>query len=274
MQIYGFQKTTLLDYPGHIAATVFTGGCNFRCPFCHNAGLVVGYGNEKEQKSITSGGNLEVKASAPFRIEEAEVLAYLQKRRGILQGVCITGGEPTLQPDLEDFIRKLKDLGYLVKLDTNGYRPEVLEKLLNLQMLDYAAMDVKACKENYGRAAGVTNLDLTRIEKSVELLKNSAIPYEFRTTVVRGIHTIAEFEAIGKWIAGCKAYYLQAFRENENLLGSRWAEEQRLEDDKGGASDVKNAPRMTMRSFSREEMEQMAELARKYIDKVILRGVE
>ena len=136
MKIHGFNKTTLLDYPEHLAATIFTGGCNFRCPFCHNGGLVL---DPDSQPAIS----------------EEEVLKFLQKRRGILQGVCITGGEPTLQPDLENFVRKIKEMGYLVKLDTNGSRPEVLKSLLEKGLLDYVAMDIKASEENYARAAGV-----------------------------------------------------------------------------------------------------------------------
>lgn len=269
MRIYGFQKTTLLDYPGHVAATVFTGGCNFRCPFCHNAGLVLGV-ERRELKAVeleaaevdACAAKQEQKSSVALRsregaMDEAEVLAYLRKRRGILQGVCITGGEPTLQEDLEEFIGRVKELGYLVKLDTNGYRPEVLERLLKAGLPDYVAMDIKASKENYGRAAGVAKPDIAGIEESVNLLKNSTIPYEFRTTVVKGIHSIEEFDAIGSWLAGSKAYYLQAFRENEDLLGSHTEKDT-----------------LAIAVFSKAEMEQMAELARKYIDKVMLRGVE
>ena len=232
MQIYGFNKTTLLDYPEHIAATVFTGGCNFRCPFCHNSGLVL---NPAEQNEIS---------------EEA-VLEHLERRKGILEGVCITGGEPTLQPDLIGFIRKIKELGYLVKLDTNGYRPDVVGQLLRFELLDYVAMDIKASKEKYACVAGVQELELTRIEQSVDLLKNSGIPYEFRTTVVKGIHEIKEFEEIGRWLYGCRAYYLQAFRENENVIGGQM-----------------------FATFSSKEMESMTDTARKYIDNVALRGVE
>lgn len=231
MQIYGFNKTTLLDYPEHLAATVFTGGCNFRCPFCHNAELVL---NPEAQSAIS----------------EEEVLSYLHKRRGILQGVCITGGEPTLQPDLPEFISQIKKMGYLVKLDTNGYRPTVLWRLLEEHLLDYVAMDVKAFRENYFHAAGVPKLDLSRIEESIAILKSCGIPCEFRTTVVKGIHRKEEFAAIGRWLAGCEVYYLQSFREDENVM-------------KEGFS-----------AFSAEEMEEMADMARKYIDKVILRGVE
>lgn len=231
MQIYGFNKTTLLDYPEHVAATVFTGVCNFRCPFCHNGGLVLSPNPEE-------------------RIEEEEVLSYLKKRKGILEGVCITGGEPTLQKDLRDFICKVKDMGYLVKLDTNGYRPLVLWNLMQEGLLDYVAMDIKASKENYAVAAGVEDLDISRIEESVGILKGDKVPYEFRTTVVKGIHSIEEFEEIGQFLAGSRAYYLQQYRENDNVIVQGYD------------------------AFSKAEMESMALLARKYIDKVVLRGVE
>ena len=231
MEIHGFQKTTLLDFPGHVAATVFAGGCNFRCPFCHNALLVL---DPKSQPVIT----------------EEEVLAYLKKRRGILEGVCITGGEPTLQKDLIPFVRKLKGLGYLVKLDTNGYRPKVLGELLREGLLDYAAMDVKASLTNYWRAAGLPGLEQDRILESIQLLLHCSIPYEFRTTVVKGIHCLEEFEEIGRLLAGGKTYCLQGFRESDTMIG--------------GGFEV----------FSTAEMEKMAKIAGKYIDKVELRGVE
>lgn len=231
MQIYGLNKTTLLDYPEHVAATLFTGGCNFCCPFCHNGELVLCPGSQA-------------------LIPEEEVLAFLKKRRGILEGVCITGGEPTLQQDLPDFIRKVKELGYRVKLDSNGYRPGVLKQLLKEQLLDYIAMDVKASRENYGKAAGLRNVDLSLVEESIGLLKTGVIDYEFRTTVVKGIHSIGEFEEIGRWLAGSRAYFLQAYRESENVICPGY------------------------QSFSSGEMETMAELAHKYIDRVGLRGVE
>ena len=247
MQIHGFNKTTLLDYPEHIAATVFTGGCNFRCPFCHNGELVLDPGCQ------------------PL-ISEEEVLSYLKKRKGILQGVCVTGGEPTLQKDLKDFLQKIKEFGYPIKLDTNGYMPGVLWNLLQERLIDYVAMDIKASRENYARAAGLKNMDLSRIEESIGILKSSGIPYEFRTTVVKGIHTVEEFENIGKWITGCPAYYLQSYEENENCL---YRMAQTAESDDAGQSSA--AP---YGAFSREELEQMAELARKYVGKVVLRGVE
>lgn len=245
MEIHGFNKTTLLDYPGHVAATVFTGGCNFRCPFCHNGGLVLA---PAEQELIG----------------EEEVLEYLHKRQGILEGVCITGGEPTLQRGLKEFLRKIKELGYLAKLDTNGYRPEVLWELLEEGLLDYVAMDIKSSRENYGSACGLLRLDLARIEESVGILKSCRIPYEFRTTVVRGIHRMEEFASIGRWLEGCRAYYLQGFQENDNMIC--------LFAGDGGADVRQQSCRFS--AFSREEMEEMARTARKYIDKVELRGVE
>lgn len=231
MEIHGFNKTTLLDYPGHVAATVFTGGCNFRCPFCHNADLVL---NPNSQPMVS----------------EEEVLSHLKKRRGILEGVCITGGEPTLQPDLPDFIRKIRALGYLVKLDTNGYRPEVLARLLGEGMLDYVAMDVKASPDNYQKVSGCPGLDFTRIEESIALLKECRIPYEFRTTVVQGLHTVQEFDAIGRLLEGSRVYYLQAFRESENVMQEGFG------------------------AFPEEILEEIREKAGKYIDKVELRGVK
>ena len=195
---------------------------------------------------------------------EEEVLSYLKKRQGILQGVCVTGGEPTLQKDLKDFLRKIKELGYPIKLDTNGYMPGVLWDLLQEKLIDYVAMDIKASRENYAAAAGLRHMDISRIEESIGILKSSGLPYEFRTTVVKGIHRVEEFEDIGKWIAGCPAYYLQNYEENENCL-YRMIQT---------AEDVMIGSNVRFCAFSREELEQMAELARKYVGKVILRGVE
>lgn len=250
MKIHGLQKTTLLDYPGHVAATLFTGGCNFRCPFCHNGDLVLNPGGQPE-------------------IPVEEIMAFLKKRQGILDGVCITGGEPTLQPDLEEFIREVRGLGYRIKLDTNGYRPEVLARLLEENLLDYVAMDIKASKGKYAKTVGLdrdlstddTGFSIKPIENSVEILKGSNIDYEFRTTVVKGIHSIEEFEEIGEWIVGCKAYYLQGFQENENVLAARMQE-----------SVTVDSARLV--SFSRSEMEQMAGLAGKYVERVVIRGVD
>lgn len=231
MEIKGFQKTTLLDYPGHVAATVFVGHCNFLCPFCQNGLLVL------------------APETQPC-IEEEEVLAYLRKRRGVLEGVCVTGGEPTLHSDLAVFLKKLKALGYLVKLDTNGYRPQALRELLAEGLLDYVAMDIKASPANYGCAAGKEGLEFAKIQESIELLKGCEIPYEFRTTVVKGIHSLKEFEDIGRLLAGCRAYFLQGFQESDGVIGEGYE------------------------PFSAAEMGQIIQIARKYIDKVELRGVE
>lgn len=231
MQIYGLNKTTLLDYPGHVAATVFTGGCNMRCPFCQNSGLVLNPAGQPQ-------------------IPETEVLSFLEKRKGILDGICITGGEPTLQADLADFICRVRAMGYLIKLDTNGYRPETLRRLLEQNLLDYVAMDIKASRERYGIACGLPDMELAPIEESVELLKKSRIDYEFRTTVVKGIHSGEEFTAIGQWLQGCSAYYLQSYRHSEQVM------------------------RPGYESFAPEELEQMRERAAVYIPRTALRGVD
>ncbi|MBQ3516645.1 MAG: anaerobic ribonucleoside-triphosphate reductase activating protein [Lachnospiraceae bacterium] len=199
MQIHGLNKTTLLDYPEHVACTVFCGHCNFRCPFCQNSDLVLD------------------PASQPC-ISEEEFWTFLSKRKGMLEGVCITGGEPTLHKDLPDFIARIKEHGLLVKLDTNGYRPEVLEALIQNNLIDYVAMDLKSSKEGYSLASGLANFDIGAIEASVRLLMTGQIPYEFRTTVVRELHTQEAFASIAKWIEGCRAYYLQSYTESGSVL--------------------------------------------------------
>lgn len=199
MQIYGFNKTTLLDYPEHVACTLFTGGCNFRCPFCQNGGLVADIASQS-------------------LIPEDEIFATLRKRRGILSGVCITGGEPTLCPDLSEFIRKIRDMGYLIKLDTNGYRPDVIATLDRQNLLDYIAMDIKSSPERYSLAAGVPGLDVDRIKESVSYIRSCGLPYEFRTTVVRQLHCREDFVSIGKWLAGCRAYFLQSYQDSGAVL--------------------------------------------------------
>ena len=198
MQIHGFNKTTLLDYPGMVAATIFTGACNFRCPFCHNSGLVLDPGSQPV-------------------IPEEEVLSHLKKRVGITKGVCITGGEPTLQQDLRDFIIKIRDLGLKVKLDSNGYRPEILEELLKDNLLDYVAMDIKSSEEGYSKVAGVP-IDFSKIKKSIDLLINGSIDYEFRTTVVREFHDKTAMEGIAKIITGANKYFLQGYIDSENVI--------------------------------------------------------
>jgi len=194
MILGGYQKLTLIDYPGKIATTVFTVGCSFRCPFCHNPELV-------DSAQFTVQGKLE-----------KEFFDFLKKRKGKLEGVCITGGEPTIQPDLIDFIQKIKKMGFLVKLDTNGTRPDVLKKIIDSKLADFIAMDIKNQPKNYDKTTGVKG-DIKRIKLSVDLIMCSKILYEFRTTVVPGIHSEKDFAEIAKWIKGARAYYLQEYRE-------------------------------------------------------------
>lgn len=198
MKIKGLQKLTLLDYPGRLAATVFLGGCNFRCPFCHNASLVV------------RGDNNE--------ISEEEFFSFLESRSGKLSGVCITGGEPTLNPQLPAFINKIRALGYSVKLDTNGTNPDMLESLINDGLVDYVAMDIKSSLPRYAAVCGVTELDTAPVERSVEILLSGKVEYEFRTTVVRELHTAADFVSIGEWIKGARAYFLQPFKDSGDII--------------------------------------------------------
>ena len=200
MVIHGIQKLTLVDYPGHPAAILFTGDCNFRCPFCQNAPLVLSSSSE------------------PL-IADEEIFSFLTKRKGMLDGVVVTGGEPTLQRDLIPFLGRLKTLGYLVKLDTNGYRPDVLEKAMESGYVDYVAMDIKTSLDEYPVVAGIKNLDVSRIERSVELLKTGAVDYEFRTTVVEPLHHKENFEKIGELLKGCRRYYLQSFVDSGNIIG-------------------------------------------------------
>ncbi len=199
MKIYGLNKTTLLDYPGRVAATIFLGGCNFRCPFCQNSSLVLSPDRQPE-------------------IPEEEVLSFLKKRKGILEGVCVTGGEPTLSPELPEFLKKIQDLGYPVKLDTNGSRPQVLKDLASQNLIQMTAVDIKACPNNYPSLCGLVHPDLDSIKETVDFLINGSLDYEFRTTVVRELHTEQDFIQIGQWIAGAKAYYLQAYRDSEEVL--------------------------------------------------------
>ena len=226
MIIQGLQKLTVLDFPGQVACIVFTAGCSFRCPFCHNATLVKAEGDN---------------------ISEEEVLAYLKKRQGILDGVVITGGEPTIQKDLKAFIIKIKNLGYKVKLDTNGYHPEVLEDLLNDGLVDYVAMDIKASEQNYQKLCGV-DVNTESIKKSISLLKESGIPHEFRTTAVGNLHTTDDFVKIACHI-GDEAYFIQCFTDSGNILSDG------------------------CEPFSKEELQAILSEVRRYTPKAELRGI-
>ncbi|MBE6691701.1 MAG: anaerobic ribonucleoside-triphosphate reductase activating protein [Ruminococcaceae bacterium] len=228
MNIQGYQKLTLLDFPGKVACTVFTGGCNLRCPFCHNGSLV----------------------RAPGAHENAleEVLAYLRKRRGLLDAVCISGGEPLLQPDLAAFILQLKEMGYLVKLDTNGALPQVLQPLLTAGLPDYVAMDVKSSPAGYPLATGIA-ADASAFLQSIELIRQSGIPHEFRTTVVKGIHKEQDLVAIAR-VLGDETYFLQGFVDSGDLLGEGCA------------------------AFSPQEMQAMLDAVRIHTPRAALRGVK
>lgn len=195
MRIYGLQKLSLVDYPGKTAAVLFTGGCNFRCPFCHNFGLVQDPGEP---------------------LDDGEVFGYLKKRTGLLDAVVITGGEPLIHPDIADLIEKVRELGYPVKLDTNGTFPARLAELLTRGLVDYVAMDIKNSREKYYLTAGC-EVDLDSVNKSIMLLKSGTTDFEFRTTVVSQLHEEEDFVNIGEWIKGGEKYYLQKFKDSENV---------------------------------------------------------
>lgn len=231
MKISGLQKLTLLDYPGHLACTVFTAGCNFRCPFCQNASLV-----------------LSPKEISQYR--EEEILNFLSSRKHILEGLCISGGEPTMQTDLIDFIRKVKSMGYSVKLDTNGTHPELLRELIEDQLIDMVAMDIKNSQESYSKTSGIDTLNINSIEESVNLLKEGRLPYEFRTTIVRELHTKKDMVAIGKWLSGSSPYYLQAFVDSGDLIGTN------------------------LTGYSKQELIELLEIVRPYLPNSSLRGID
>ncbi len=198
MQIRGLQKTTLLDFPGYVASTIFLGGCNFRCPFCHNMDL----------------------ASNPTsfpQILEHDVISFLESRRGILDGICITGGEPTLSLGLIPFMQQVKSLGFLIKLDTNGYLPNVIKDMVHMKLLDYIAMDIKSSPAHYAKVTGLDTIDMSMIEKSIHFIIQSGVPYEFRTTVVREYHDASVMQDIGQLIQGADAYFLQSFKDSDQV---------------------------------------------------------
>ena len=231
MHIHGLQKLAMVDYPGKLAATVFTGGCNLRCPFCHNALLVTRLAETPE-------------------IPEQEVLDFLASRRGLLDGVVLTGGEPLLQPDAADFLRKVRELGFAVKLDTNGCDPARLAEILDRGLVDYVAMDVKNAPARYAETVGVPDFDLAPVEESIRLLRKSTVDYEFRTTLVRELHRPEDLDAIAAWLAGSPRYYLQNFVDSGNLIGRGY------------------------NGFTAEELRGFAERVRPFFGAVELRGVD
>lgn len=203
MRIQGFQKVTLLDYPGKVACTIFTAGCNLRCPFCHNADLVT---------HIDAGADIDTE----------EIFSYIDKRKAILDGVVLTGGEPLLQPDAVDFLCRLKETGLAVKLDTNGTRPALLRRAVASGAVDYVAMDIKNCRERYAETVGLSDPDLPAVEESISYLLSGAVDSEFRTTVVKELHTVEDIAAIARRIAGAPRYFLQAFRDSGHLISGGW----------------------------------------------------
>lgn len=231
MLISGLQKLTLLDFPGRVACTVFTGGCNFRCPFCHNAPLVL-----PERMAHDSS-------------EEA-VLAFLRKRQGVLDGVAVTGGEPLLHKDIGAFLEKVRKLGYSVKLDTNGSFPDRLIELVRAGLVDRVAMDIKNSPALYGDTIGLPGFELSAVERSKDFLLGGEVDYEFRTTVVKGLHTAESVAESAKWIQGAKEYYLQQFKDSGDVLAIE------------GLS-----------AFDKEEMNALAKAAAEYVPSVQLRGV-
>ena len=230
MKIHGLQKMTLLDFPGRVACTVFFGGCDMRCPFCHNAELLDG--------------------SAPPVMDEEELLSFLKKRKGLLDGVAFTGGEPLLQKDLPELAGRIRELGYPVKLDTNGTHPDRLRKMIRNDLVQYVAMDIKNSPERYAETAGMNDIDIGPIRESVSMLLENTIDYEFRTTTVAELHNDESFEQIGQWINGAKRYYLQRFTDRETV------------------------PFEGLHAPTEEQMRHWAAIVRPYVPAVELRGVD
>ena len=231
MKIHGLQKMTLLDFPGRVACTVFLGGCDLRCPFCHNAELIDG--------------------TAPAVMESDELLAFLKKRQGLLDGVAVTGGEPLLRgKELAELAERIRELGYPLKLDTNGTHPERLRDLIDRGLVQYAAMDIKNSPERYAQTCGLETMDLGPVRESAALLMEGRTAYEFRTTVVAELHDAESFRGIGEWIRGAQRYYLQKFTDRDTV------------------------PFEGLHAPTREQMEHWADIIRPYIPAVELRGVD
>ncbi len=230
MKIHGLQKMTLLDFPGHVACTVFLGGCDFRCPFCHNFELADG--------------------SAKPLMDSEELLAFLEKRKGLLDGVAFTGGEPCLHKDLPELLRSIRAMGFAVKLDTNGYHPDLLEEILEEGLADYVAMDLKNSPEKYAITCGVQEVDMEVIRRSVSLIREMAPDYEFRTTVVKEFHGIEDIRQIARGIGGAKRYFLQCFTDRDSV------------------------PFAGLHAPSKEDLMAFAEAAKPFVSDTQLRGVD
>jgi len=232
MIIAGLEKTTIIDYPGKIAAIVFTHGCNFRCPFCHNPAIVIGQKGKDYEET-----------------KEEDFFKFLEKRKNVLEGVVITGGEPLMNKDIGEFIKKIKEMGFAVKLDTNGGNPEKLQKLLDKKLIDFIAMDIKNSFEKYGETTGV-KVDIDKISKSIEMIKNSGLPYEFRSTILPRLHKKEDFEKMGKMIKGADNFYIQGFRRGITL-----------------DSDFENEE-----SFTFKELEEIKVIFQKHVKKAEIRS--
>ena len=230
MQLHGLQKMTLLDFPGHVACTVFLGGCDFRCPFCHNYELVDG--------------------TAKPEMTDDEFFSFLDKRHGLLDGVAVTGGEPLLHPGLIPFLRRIREQGFAVKVDTNGYHPDRLREILDANLADYVAMDVKNSPEKYARTCGLPHLDLEPVLDSIRLLMSSGTEYEFRTTVIAEFHTARDIASIGELIRGAKRYYIQCFTDRDSV------------------------PFGDLHAPSRADLDEFLTVAKTYVPAAELRGVD
>jgi len=229
MKIHGLMKMTILDFPGKVACTVFLGGCDMRCPFCHNSELL--------------------DPEAPAEMDENDLLAFLRKRQGLLDGVVFTGGEPLLRKDLPDLMRKIREMGFLIKLDTNGNHPDRLIEIVEEGLVDYVAMDIKNSPEKYGETIGIPGFDITKVRKSVGFLLQGKVPYEFRTTVVRQFHDEESMRGIAEWIDGADRYYLQEFVDRETVKYSG------------------------LQACSKEQMETFLEIVKTRVKEAELRGV-
>ncbi len=246
MIINGLQKTTLLDFPGRVACTVFFGGCDLRCPFCHNAGLVLAPQDE------------------PF-VSEEEFFRFLNKRQGILDGVCVTGGEPLMQRDIERFIMRIKETGFLVKLDTNGTFPDKLKALIEKGLLDYIAMDIKSSLKNYKKAVGLRDFDTACIISSADMIMQSGVPYEFRTTAAKGLIEASDFASIGEWLDGAERYFIQAFRDGDTLIYKT------ARTDDSGRMPLPISP---LSEFTAEELRAFSDIVRPHFGEVGIRGAD
>ena len=229
MKIHGLQKMTLLDFPGLVACTVFLGGCDLRCPFCHNAEIL--------------------DMNAPAVMDDKEFLEFLETRRGKLDGVAVTGGEPTLRPDLPELLSEIKRLGFKVKLDTTGNHPDMLKRIVAEGLVDYVAMDVKNSKERYAETVGLTGFDISRVDESISFLLRGDVEYEFRTTVIKQFHDKDSFIGIAEWIKGAEKYYLQGFVDRDTV------------------------PFAGLEARTEEEMKEYAEIVKPYVKSVELRGM-